>query len=163
MKPVHECATVGSGMTAKPDYGIDAPGVIRNLALIGAGLLVLAFATPPVWHLGQVSLNARWSFVFPGVLCVGEAVLMLAYAKHGKFVHRDRMMRMVDWRGNEQVLDVGTGRGLLLVAAAARVPNGRATGIDVWNREDLSGNSEERTRKNFEMEGVADKCELLSA
>jgi len=41
--------------------------------------------------------------------------------------------------GDEQVLDVGCGRGLMLIGAAKRLTTGKATGIDVWQAEDLFG------------------------
>src|SRR5689334_31483 len=72
------------------------------------------------------------------------------------------MLNMVRWRGDEQVLDVGTGRGLLLIGAARRLTSGRGTGIDVWSTKDLSGNSLERTQANVEVEGVKNKVTLQS-
>ena len=54
---------------------------------------------------------------------------MIAYAERCKFQHRDRMVALVQWRGDEHVLDFGTGRGLPLIAAAKRLITGRATGI----------------------------------
>jgi ubiquinone/menaquinone biosynthesis C-methylase UbiE len=66
------------------------------------------------------------------------------------------------WRGDEQVLDIGTGRGLLLVGAARRLTTGHATGVDIWNKEDLSNNSVVATRHNLELEGVAARCTLIS-
>jgi len=87
---------------------------------------------------------------------------MLLYAKWGKFRHRDRMLNMLLWRGDEQVLDVGTGRGLLLIGAARRLTSGCGTGIDVWSTKDLSGNSLARTQSNVEVEGVKEKVTLKS-
>jgi arsenite methyltransferase len=72
------------------------------------------------------------------------------------------MLNMVRWRGDEQVLDVGTGRGLLLIGAARRLTSGRGTGIDVWSTKDLSGNSLERTQANVEVESVKEKVVLKS-
>jgi arsenite methyltransferase len=60
------------------------------------------------------------------------------------------------------VLDVGTGRGLLLIGAAKRLTSGRAVGIDIWSAKDLSGNAPERTRANIALEGVGGKVELRS-
>ena len=40
---------------------------------------------------------------------------------------------MIRWRGDEQVLDVGTGRGLMLIGTAQDVPAGLAIGIDIWS------------------------------
>jgi SAM-dependent methyltransferase len=148
-------------MPQKPDYGIDAPGVIRNLLVIGVALIVSAVLFPTI-HISNVIVLWSRSAPWPGASCTLGGVLMLLYAKWGKFRHRDRMLAMVRWRGDEQVLDVGTGRGLLLIGAARRLTSGRGTGIDVWSTRDLSGNSLERTQANVEVEGVKEKVVLKS-
>ena len=148
-------------MPQKPDYGIDAPGVIRNLLVIGVALIISGIFFPAI-HIGNVNILWRQSAFWPGGFCVAEGILMVLYAKWGKFRHRDRMLNMVRWRGDEQVLDVGTGRGLLLIGAARRLTTGRGTGIDVWSTKDLSGNSLERTQTNVEVEGVKEKVDLKS-
>ena len=40
------------------------------------------------------------------------------------------------------------------------MPHGHATGIDLWRSRDQSGNSAEATRKNTELNGVADRITL---
>ena len=85
---------------------------------------------------------------------------MLLYAKVGKFRHRDRILRLIDWKGDELVLDIGTGLGLLMNGAAKQLTSGKAIGIDIWNKEDLSKNSSDLTWLNAELEGVADKIEI---
>jgi arsenite methyltransferase len=150
-------------MAEKIDYGIDAPGVIRNFYVIGLVLILLIFFTPRTMHVGGVIVLWHPSFAWTGGWCLFLGTLMLLYARVGKFYHRDRILALHAWAGTEQVLDVGTGRGLLLVGAAKRLTNGgHATGIDIWNKEDLSGNAEARTLQNLRLEGVAEKCTLLS-
>ena len=148
----------------RPDYGVDAPGVIRNLCLAGALLLALGFGLPHrvAPQLGPVRFDLTGMMRLTGIVLWLEAGLMLLYGKWGKFRHRDRLLALHAWRGDERVLDVGTGRGLLLVGAARRLTTGHATGIDIWRAEDLSGNDEAATRHNLELEGVADHCTLLS-
>jgi arsenite methyltransferase len=148
-------------MTQKPDYGIDAPGVVRNLFVIGALLLVLG-SLFPVIRIGPVIFLWKSGAYVTGVLCLIEGVLMVVYAKHGKFLHRDRMLGMVDWKGNESVLDVGTGRGLLMIGAAKKLTTGKSVGIDIWSTKDLSGNAMEKTLLNATLEGVANKVEVQS-
>jgi len=144
---------------AKPDYGIDAPGVVRNLFVIGVLLLVLS-SLFPVLRIGPVIILWKSGAIVTGVLCVVEGVLMIIYAKHGKFLHRDRMLAMVDWKGNESVLDVGTGRGLLMIGAAKKLTTGKSVGIDIWSTKDLSGNALDKTLQNAELEGVRDKVDV---
>jgi arsenite methyltransferase len=148
-------------MPQKPDYGIDAPGVIRNLLVIGAALFIASFFISVI-RIGFVIIELKDAARSSGLSCMVGGILMLLYAKWGKFLHRDRMLKMISWRGDEQVLDVGTGRGLLLVGAARLLKSGKATGIDVWSTKDLSGNSLERTQANIEVEGVKGRVELKS-
>lgn len=149
-------------MPAKPDYGVDAPGVIRNLFFAAVGGVLLALFAPRVLHMGSVDINLHPTGWGIAIGCGAGGLLMLIYARFGKFRHRDRMLSLYNWRGDEQVLDVGTGRGLLLVGAAQRLTTGHATGIDIWNKEDLSGNALERTEQNLAIEAVAEKCSLAS-
>ena len=145
---------------AKPDYGIDAPGVIRSLFLIGALALLAAPFVPPL-RLGHVLFVFRPMFLGIGTVCILEGILMILYAKFGKQWHRDRMLQRVTWRGDERVLDVGTGAGLLMIGAAKRLTTGRATGIDPWSKVDLAGNTRERTLRNAQIEGVQEKVHVL--
>jgi len=57
---------------------------------------------------------------------------------------------------------VGTGRGLLLIGAAKRLTTGHATGIDIWNAEDLSGNGPEALKANIALEDVGEKTTIKS-
>ena len=88
---------------------------------------------------------------------------MILYAEVGKFRHRDRMLAMIPWTGAENVLDVGTGRGLLAIGAAKRLTTGRVVGIDIWNAADLTGNTADAFLANAEAEGVAERVEVRSA
>jgi len=148
-------------MTRKPDYGIDAPHVIRNLCIGGVACLVVAF-TFPKFTIGQLTFTPNPGLLYSAACLFAPAILMLIYAKAGKFRHRDRMLAKVSWTGAETVLDVGAGRGLLLIGAAKRLTTGHATGIDIWNAEDLSGNSPQALLGNIAIEGVESRTEIKS-
>jgi arsenite methyltransferase len=145
--------------STKLDYGIDAPGVIRNLILIGFALLVLSWFLP-VLTLGPIRFALRPTAIGVGSVCLLEGAAMLLYAKVGKFYHRDQMLACIIWTGHESVLDVGTGRGLLMIGAAQKLTTGKAVGIDVWSKTDLSGNSLEKTLRNVDLAGVSARVEV---
>jgi arsenite methyltransferase len=143
---------------SKVSYGIDAPRVVLNLGLFGFAALMIALLGYD-FRIGRVVFPHK-GFYYPAAGLLAETALMVDYSVRGKFRHRDKMIRMITWRGDEQVLDVGTGRGLLLIGAAKRLTTGRAIGIDIWSKKDLSDNRLDRTQSNIEAEGVAAKCEL---
>jgi arsenite methyltransferase len=45
------------------------------------------------------------------------------------------------WRTDEQILDMGCGRGAVLLMAASFLNEGKATGVDIWSTSDQSGNA----------------------
>ena len=149
----------------RADYGVDAPGAMRNLFLAGGGLLLLAVVTPARMQLGTVVILLHYALCWTGGVLLAEALLFLLYVRYGKFRHRDFMLGLHTWRGDEEVLDVGCGRGLLLAGAARRLEalggSGQATGIDVWSNVDMGGNSEAATWKNLAIEGVSARCRVV--
>ncbi len=130
-------------------YGIDAPGVVRNLALLGAACGGIAYLAPRL-H----------GFFIPGAIFLSEAVLMLWSSRFGKRHVVEQTIDALALRGDERVLDVGCGRGLVLIEAAKRLPAGRAVGVDLWQRRDQSGNARRVTLENAEREGVADRVKV---
>jgi arsenite methyltransferase len=147
--------------SGKLDYGIDAPGLVRFFFSAGTVAAVLFFAThfllgySPVWRLLVVFLLA-----IAAIYLIGMGVLMLYWSKVAKVRQRERTLDLIPWRGDERVLDVGCGRGLMLIGAALRLTTGRATGIDIWDAKDQSANSPQGTRDNAGKAGVLDKIDI---
>ena len=147
------------------DYGIDAPTVVRNLALIGlAGLLASAIGFALLrFHLarpGAVNDIMRINGLSIGLAGLVGAGWMIASSKVLKHRVARALLDMRLWRGDEAVLDIGCGRGLIAVAAARRVPAGRVTGIDIWQEQDLGGNTPAAIRANAEAAGVASRLKI---
>jgi ubiquinone/menaquinone biosynthesis C-methylase UbiE len=89
---------------------------------------------------------------------------VMAFVHHttlrGKFLVWADLLDKLGLRGNERILDMGCGRGAVLLMAAQHLTTGRAVGVDLWRGADQSGNSAEATRRNAVAEGVADRVEL---
>ena len=88
------------------------------------------------------------------------SLLMVWSSKAGKLRKREMLIESLRLKGNETVLDVGCGRGLLLNEAAKHLPNGKAIGVDLWQTMDQSGNKPEVTWENARAEGVAERVEI---
>ena len=144
---------------ANVDYGIDAPLVARGWFgragwSLGFGLLFWfmnrqEYPGPSARVLGALALVA--------IVCAGIAWLKIHSSREGKLALREQLLDQLALKGDEKVLDVGCGRGLLAIGAARRLKTGKVTGIDVWNPQELSGNSAEAARENAKAEGVADR------
>ncbi|HKI35207.1 MAG TPA: class I SAM-dependent methyltransferase [Gemmataceae bacterium] len=151
--------------TAPPppaDYGIDAPVAIRNLFIISGVALTVAVVVLILRQPHPLNIPLLEVGLAVGVNCSINAVAMLWYSKVSKLRRRERLLDLVPWRGDETVLDVGCGRGLLLVAAARRLTTGKAVGIDLFHNIDLSGNRPEATLENARREGVAERVRVLA-
>jgi arsenite methyltransferase len=145
----------------KADYGLDAPGVIRNLTLLGLAELGLALFFP-----FKLLKLRGWVRLWPLMASLGTLYIplgMFYYSKQQKFKHRDRLLDLAELQPDARVLDLGSGRGLLAIGAAKRVPGLKVTAVDLWQPQDLSGNSEEALRSNIDLEEVGGRVHVYQA
>jgi arsenite methyltransferase len=132
-------------------YGIDAPYL-----LIVPTVLIL-------WNVIDGVMNPRITpFVITGIL-IASVCSGLYTSRRGKFVVWSELLDSLALRGGERVLDLGCGRGAVLLMAAQRLTTGHAVGIDLWKASDQSGNSAAATRRNAAVEGVSDRVDLHTA
>ena len=144
-----------------PNYGLDAPLVVRNLLIVAAlGIISLVTRLLGVWSRQDVIAVIARPLIGAGLSCGAMGLWMIYDSKIGKVREREEYLDKIAWRGDERVLDVGCGLGLFLIGAAKRLSTGRAVGIDKWQAEDLSGNNAAGTLNNARIEGVADKVEV---
>jgi arsenite methyltransferase len=145
-------------MKKKPNYGIDSPGMVAGQFILSLIAFAIAAANP---HF--LGFPARWPGLSAGVYFLSAAAGMLHYSKIGKLKLRDRLLNQIQWRGDESLLDLGCGRGLLLVGAARHLTTGKAVGVDIWLPRAVSGNREASAIENAAAEGVAARVELRNA
>lgn len=144
------------------DYGQDVP-------YIAAGSLVFGVVAVSLTVGLIIGYGARFSVLgWIGLLIltiIGVIALLMAgfifwSSQMGKLKMRDKVIGNINWRGDEMVLDVGCGRGLLLIAAAKQLTTGKATGIDLWRGNIETNNSPEMVWANAHAEGVADRIDV---
>lgn len=135
----------------KGRYGIDAPYVPA---------LMIAGALAGIWVIKLTHIKQLWISV---VILLFLAAVYLHTTLRGKFLAWRALLDAIQWRGDERLLDLGCGRGAVLLMAARHVPQGRAVGVDIWSAKDQSGNAMAVTEHNAVAEGVADRVELHTA
>jgi arsenite methyltransferase len=146
----------------RPDYGLDAPGIVRGFLFGGPALIATGYFLR-VWGASRgigPAVGISYSMFYTGIVLFVESLLLMGSSYYGKFRARDLLLNRLHLRGDETVLDLGCGHGLLLIAAAKRLPRGRSIGIDLWSQVDQGNNSRQATLQNAALEGVSDRVEL---
>ena len=148
----------------KADYGFDgsfhraSPGAQGAFwGVVGGGLAAAA---------GVSAVRGRpWAAAVASAVngsLLTTAAFYLHTTRRGKFDAWARVLDELRLRGDETLLDLGCGRGAVLLAAAKRLPRGRAIGVDVW-RADQTDNSPQATLDNAALEDVSDRVEVHTA
>ncbi|GAA1696672.1 class I SAM-dependent methyltransferase [Fodinicola feengrottensis] len=145
-------------MTTEPraDYGVDAPYAPFSMILMGV-IFAILFVISLLFH-WPAALTIWWAVWTVGMLAMAASYLYTT--RRGKVRVWAALLDQLALRGDEKVVDLGCGRGMVLVQAAKRLPTGQAVGVDLWRTVDQSGNSEEVTAQNATAEGVRDRIEL---
>jgi arsenite methyltransferase len=153
---------IAAGNAPNPDYGLDAPVVVKSMFSRGAWSFGIGLA---LYLINRSEYPEPASTLFRVLGSIGIAFLavgafMVWSSRVAKLKLRDELLDSLALNGDEKVLDVGCGRGLLLIGAAKRLNKGKATGIDIWSNEDLSSNSSDAAKQNAKLEGVADRVRI---
>jgi arsenite methyltransferase len=142
-------------------YGVDGDYRLIPAPVLLAFYLLLCLAATVLaglWLVAGRTLPGLGAAVV-AVLLIVAGVSVWRFSRRGKFEVWARLLTGIGLRGDERVLDLGCGRGAVLLIAAKLLPRGSAVGVDIW-RADQTGNSMQATLANADAEGVADRVEL---
>lgn len=145
------------------NYGVDTPIVPAVQTFIALLLLQTGYKKMTEDQDGQ----GAWVMVAGGLL-LAMALCYLHASRRGKFRAWNRALADMRLQGDEQVLDVATGRGAVATLVASRVPKGKVLAVDTWARRSRltsgKGDSEDTiARKNAVADKVADRIEFKTA
>ncbi|MFF2352773.1 class I SAM-dependent methyltransferase [Kitasatospora sp. NPDC058115] len=136
-----------------PRYGVDAPAFLAATTVTGAACVLAAARRR----------RGRGPAAAAGAALLASAGVYLHTTLRGKLRVWERELDRIGLKGDERLLDLGCGRGAVLVAAARRLPAGHADGADLWSREDQSGNDSAVTLANAAAAGVAGRVAVHTA
>ena len=146
-------STGPSARAARPPgrYGVDAPAWVAVLLVLVAGNALQLVIAPTPWSAS-------------GLVVTVAAVGLGAHAGlRGKFVVWAELLDGGRGQVPARILDLGCGRGAVLVAAALRAPQAHAVGVDRWRSGDQSGNRASATMANAATAGGGDRVTLCTA
>lgn len=131
----------------KGNYGLDAPKVVIGYILGGFISLILGIIFFSKFYYASWLVNL-------GIIFLVLGLYMTYGSKIGKYKMREEILERLSINGDETVLDVGCGRGLMLNGVASKLATGKAYGIDIWNANDQSGNSYDAVLQNAKAENT---------
>ena len=150
--------TLATRPPVRPTYGIDAPNILIGLSAASILILLVGFFMAA----GRNPTLGIVPWTIAGVLAASAG-----WVAYGTLRTKPRVWRAtldgLGLAGTEHTLDLGCGRGLVLIETAKRVPDGHAEGVDIWRNRDQSGNRRITTELNARAEGVADRITIRDA
>jgi SAM-dependent methyltransferase len=114
-------------------YGVDGDYRLIPASVVFGGYLLSCLAA--------TALASSWLATGRTMSGVGAAVVALLlivaglsvwrFSRRGKFEVWARLLTRLGLHGDERVLDLGCGRGAVLLAAAKVLPRGSVVGVDI--------------------------------
>lgn len=148
---------MAAAVATKPDYGLDSPATVRSMFSRGGWTLAFALV---LYFVNRAEYPAPATHLLIAVGAIGVTFLAAGFcmvwsSRVAKFQIRDEILNGLQLRGDERVLDLGCGTGVMLIGAAKRLKSGRATGVDFAGSADVA-------KENAKLEGVGDKVRVDS-
>lgn len=146
----------------KPQYGCDAPEVIKRMLLYSMLSLLITIVLSLSLPANLISKLIIAAMGMLTIFLLMPAVTILIGSIHFKFRERDWLFAKLPLKGDETILDLGCGHGLLLIGAAKQITTGKVHGLDLWVQADQYDNSTEAVLRNAKIENVESKIEIHS-
>ena len=145
-------------MKVKPrgSFGIDAAYVPLLQLIPGVLFAIFAFGTLQ---------ESTWKPIVYGILSlvsIAGAIFYLHTTLRGKFAAWRKILEDTSKADVERVLDMGCGRGAVIIMTAQRFPEAKLTGVDLWRKSDQSGNREEAAVANAKANGMDSRIDFVT-
>jgi arsenite methyltransferase len=156
---------MNTNQNKKPDYGQDMPGILIIATVISLALWITAG-----WQYNRFITNYfNYELIISLVLALIASLFIVFVisgiwsSRFGKLLLRDKVLDNIVFKGSETILDLGCGKGLLLIEAAKKLSRGKAVGADLWAKTLEFKYSPQMVMDNAVIENVTDRIEIVSA
>jgi SAM-dependent methyltransferase len=156
-------------MTTKARYR--PPLAALQHRLLAVGILFVAFGA--LTHVGRPAAPLAFATIFIGLgahlgvlglLMLGSFAWFRWLTRVLRFRDVARLIDALELSGDEVVLDLGTGDGLVAVTLAKRVPRGKVFALDDWERPHVGRRlAAADVLVNAELEGVASRVQVTTS
>jgi SAM-dependent methyltransferase len=112
-------------MNTRAHYGFDLPSAALALAITAITFLALSAVV-------AIAVGGWW-WLFPLAYALAFALCcasLIYTTRRGRFAVWRRLFEGMRLTGRERIVDLGCGRGAVLIMAARKVPQGHAIGVD---------------------------------
>lgn len=133
----------------KPFYGF--------IALASSLAFIIGFLSSGIIFFVYFSIPIGFILLLLGFYSIFSYVTSMYFISPNKSIDQSKILTL---NGDELVLDVGCGLGRATIGVAKLLKEGKIIGVDIWDKLEIPGNSEERAYKNAEIEGVKSKVEF---
>ena len=140
------------------NFGIDAPTSVKRLFIMSIIALALFFVS--LFLFPKILIESSFFIVF--IIFLIASILLILSSKIFKIKNRDKLISLLNLKGNEKILDIGCGNGLYTISLANQITTGKVYGIDIWDKTDLSNNSPGSIEKNIKSANLENKIILKS-
>jgi ubiquinone/menaquinone biosynthesis C-methylase UbiE len=145
-----------------PDYDFHMPRLVTYplpvliaSVIVGGSLFMFLRESQPKLAIFTAGISIGLGMIYAGIFAMLNRITNL----ERRLSDRDKLLEEIPWQGNETILDVGCGNGILLLGAVKQLPSGKGIGIDIWT-EGSGDNRPEIFLENAKIEGVADRVSL---
>ncbi len=149
----------------KAGFGVDQPGALIQLVAAGMIMIVTGFVVASTVFRSDAALGTVFLVGMPvaGAMILAVTASIYWSNRLGKPREIVNVMKEIPWGGSEVAVDVGCGRGLMMIDAAKRFDHGIAVGADVWRPRDVSGNDPTSVWANARVAHVLDNVALVKS
>ena len=160
-------------MKQQPNYGFPLSSILIRIST--AILIILVVTALISFHVFWYFIILISSIILPLYVFFGIIIFKRRFYEYRMDIQK-KMINILDIKGNETVLDLGSGAGALVICFAKLLQDGKVYGLDKYSlsekkirtkiikfvRINYIGHNLKNAKRNAKIEDVDKKCEFIS-